>query len=320
MGSGRRTNLIVAKYRPILPMVETKFQKSLELNQFGSEESKDNKNYWTELEKQLSGVLTEYNDRNVEDVQRHLKTIEQALEKDIKGNLDLKFGGSVEKHTYVKGLSDNDMLVQLNNSELKNKSPGEVLNYFEQRLKERLPNSDISVGKLAVTVKFSSTETEIQLLPAIKTSTGLKLVNSNGDGWSKVVKPHKFSTELTKVNQDNGGKVVQVIKLLKGMNSKFPKSAQMSGYHIEASATEIFRSYDGPKTLSKMVKYYCEQARKKVLTPIKETTNQSEIVDSKLGQSYSFKRVRLSGELSIVSQKIKKADKQENLDKWTKIL
>jgi hypothetical protein len=94
----------------------------------------------------------------------------------------------------------------------------------------------------------------------------------------------------------------------------------MSGYHIEALATEIFRDYNGPKTRIKMLDYFCEHAKKKVLTPIKETTNQSEFVDSKLGQSHSIKRIRVSGKLSKVSKEIKKADKQENLEKWREIL
>ena len=81
------------------------------------------------------------------------------------------------KRTYVNGLSDNDVLVFLNKSELKGKKPNEVPDYFAEKLRQRLPNSEIKEGHLAVTVKFKNSNTEIQLLPAIKTKNGMRIAD-----------------------------------------------------------------------------------------------------------------------------------------------
>ena len=62
--------------------------------------------------------------------------IKAALGKSIDGEIDLRFGGSVIKHTDVNGLSDIDALVILNGSELEHKSPEEVKAYFLQQLQD----------------------------------------------------------------------------------------------------------------------------------------------------------------------------------------
>ena len=69
-----------------------------------------------------------------------------------------------------------------------------------------------------------------------------------------------------------------------------------------------------------MISYFLEQAPSRVLHPIKDKTNQSVNVDDNLGAAYSNKRKKLSGELVKLSNKIQKATKQGNLDKWTQIV
>ena len=54
--------------------------------------------------------------------------------------VDLKFAGSVSKHTYVDGLSDVDVLVLVNESELANKTPNEIKEYIKSKLQQKLKN------------------------------------------------------------------------------------------------------------------------------------------------------------------------------------
>ena len=56
----------------------------------------------------LSELLVQYNDRDVESVREHLDEIQEALEDILETTIDLRFGGSVAKHTYIDGLSDVD--------------------------------------------------------------------------------------------------------------------------------------------------------------------------------------------------------------------
>ncbi len=272
--------------------------------------------FFSGLEDLLKDYLGDFNKRDIEQTNQHLATIEQALQKEIEGVLKLDFGGSVKKYTYIDGLSDVDMLVQIDQTALKNKSPKEVLDYFANRLKERLPNSEIKAGNLAVTVKFMTSGMEIQLLPALKTKTGYKIADPDSGSWSKVVKPEKFAKTLTEINQQKNSRVVPVIKLVKSINHKLPSSIKMTGYQIEALAVEIFKNYDGPKTHSKMVTEFFNQASKSVLKPVREITGQSEFVDEKFGPENSIQRRRLSKALQRVSNRITLANSRGSLDEW----
>ena len=134
----------------------------------GAKSEEERASYNIELNAHLGDLLSEFNDRDIDGIRTHLDTIEGALTKEDIGSIQLVYGGSVKKHTYVDGLSDVDMLVKIENSDLVDATPQQVLRYFEMKLQERLPFSDIKTGELAVTVSFSD-GLEIQILPAITT-------------------------------------------------------------------------------------------------------------------------------------------------------
>lgn len=275
--------------------------------------------FYTEVQEKLEEFLKNYNSRDKEKIKTHLETIVKALEKEIDGSLNLLFGGSVKKYTYVDGLSDIDMLVFLNNSDLNNKSPKEVLDYIKGRLEKRLPNSEVTIGDLAVTVKFKSSDIEIQLLPALKRKTGVKIASTKDNTWTKVVKPEKFVKNLTEVNKKNNGMVVPIIKLFKPINEKAPKQVKMSGYHIEALATDIFKDYSGPKTNPRMLLHFIRKAQIRVLKPIGEITGQSKYIDSKLGATNSQNRKKLSSYLGRVTRKMEHAISNSSVDELVRL-
>ncbi|NOQ76120.1 MAG: nucleotidyltransferase [Crocinitomix sp.] len=267
----------------------------------------------------INDVLKNANDRNTDVINRHLDTLIQAINKDIDGNVQTIFGGSVSKHTYVDGLSDIDVLVILNNSELTDKSPIEVNEYFAEKLEQRLPGTEIEMGKLAVTVKYSD-NVEIQILPSIRTETGIKIAEANGENWSKVVKPARFAEKLVSINQDCNGKVIPVIKLVKSIISELPEKRQINGYHIESMAVSIFSNYNGPKTSKEMLKHFLGKAVTTVINPIKDSTGQSVNTDSYLGEKNSVLRKAVSDSLSSIVRKIDVAERSGNIEKWKEIL
>src|SRR5688500_11974232 len=69
--------------------------------------SKDNA-FEAEVAGLMRELLANVNDRDSETLQAHLQTIKDALDLGIDGSIDLRYGGSVSKHTYVDGLSDID--------------------------------------------------------------------------------------------------------------------------------------------------------------------------------------------------------------------
>lgn len=268
----------------------------------------------------LSDLLADVNSRDTQTVQTHLNTIENALHSKIDGFIDLKYAGSVSKHTYVDGLSDIDSIALINNSELSNLNPSEVKKYFFKMLKNRLPNTDVLVGNLCVTINFSS-GTQIQILPAIQTKTGIKIPSSRRDNeWSHVVKPQKFALALRYSNIKMSGKLIPVIKLAKAIIGAFPESRKLSGYHVEALAIETFHNYTGKKTSKEMLKHFFNQSTKNVLSPIKDKSGQSIHVDDHLGTANSINRKMVSDSLSTVARKMQNADGSNDIKIWEQIL
>jgi hypothetical protein len=279
-------------------------------------ESTDTSSYNSEVNSLLQGALKEFNDRDAEATQRHLDILKKAIDSEIENSVDLLFGGSIRKNTFINGLSDVDTLVLVNNTSLENKSPQEVLDYFEQRIKQRLPNTNVCAGKLAVTVRYSDGQ-EIQFLPAIRTASGVKITNPETGKWSNVVRPDSFARKLTAVNQGLSGKVVPTIKLFKAVvKDILPKDLKISGYHAESLAIEAFKGYQGSRTYKDMLTHLCREATNLVKSPIKDKTGQSLHVDDYLGEANSQARTRTSAYLERLTKKIETGDKLKSIEKW----
>jgi Second Messenger Oligonucleotide or Dinucleotide Synthetase domain len=285
------------------------------------EEDKSKKDIFdTEVSNMIRNLLVNVNDRDTEVIQQHIKTITDAIHSEIDGTIDLRYGGSVSKHTYVNGLSDIDSLAILNNSELANSDPDTVKQYFYEKLKARLPNTDISIGNLAVTIKFKS-GVEIQLLPAIKEGDGFKIPSSRrANEWSHVIRPGDFAKALRYANTKQNGKLVPVIKIVKSIMATFADSRQISGYHVEALAIEVFNKYDGEKTPKYMLKHFFSDGAKSVLNPIKDKSGQSVHVDDYLKESNSLQRKMVSDSLATVARKMQNADGSRDMRFWEQIL
>src|ERR1051325_7567178 len=128
----------------------------------------DSAQYEADVAHLLSTMLASANDRDVKAISTHLSSIKRAIERDADGVVDLMFGGSVAKKTYVEGISDVDALVVLNESEPGQRSPLEVRDYFIARLRERLPGTIVEADGFAVVVKYA--DATIDLVPVKRRS------------------------------------------------------------------------------------------------------------------------------------------------------
>jgi predicted nucleotidyltransferase len=277
--------------------------------------------YTSEVNSLLQDALKKYNDRDTEAINKHIEDLKKAIEKELEDSVNLIFGGSVRKYTFINGLSDVDLLVLINETSLQGKTPKEVLDYFARQIQQRRPNTDVSPpGKLAVTVRYSD-GCEVQLLPAIKTATGFKIASPIYENqWSNVVRPEAFARKLTAVNQACSGKVVPVIKLFKAaVKEVFPKNLKLSGYHAESLAIEAFERYEGRRTYKDMLNHLCRTASDRVKVPIKDRTGQSIHVDDYLGSENSKERNRVSSWLGRLATRLEKADRLQSLEEWQKL-
>ena len=249
----------------------------------------------TDINECLQDLLRAYNDRDTEAVRRHLDVLCDSLALTEDDAIHTLFGGSVSRHTAINGLSDVDILAIINESSLSGQSPSAVLQQMAQRIAQRLPQTNVSIGDLAVTVKYSD-GVEIQVLPAIRTNSGVRIGDPDTNQWSNVLHPERFARKLTEVNQANNGRVIPTVKLAKGLASRIISSDRdkISGYHLESLAVDAVKNYNGPNDLRSMFRHFVAFSSRAVEGPISDSTGQSRHVDGYMGPEGSMRRRRAS--------------------------
>ena len=241
-------------------------------------------------------LLVAYNRRNSKVLTRHLESLCRFLREDGNHVVQTVFGGSVQKGTYVTGLSDVDVLLVVNESSLVNQPPAKVK-------KLRVGNHNAAAPQKSRESRQAGRngqilrQDRIQLLPSIRTKTGgVRIAQHGTSRWSKVAHPEKFAKKLAEVNAARDGRVVPVIKLAKAMADCFitQEDRKISGYHMESLAIDAFADYEGSLDPKAMLNRLLRHSTKAVLTPIVDSTGQSRYVDQYLGSANSIQRKRVS--------------------------
>ena len=263
----------------------------------------------------LRNWLRDYNDRDTEGINRHTQVLGDALEQTSFDVLPTRFGGSLSRHTYVDGLSDVDVLARINDSTYSGQSPRAVIQKMAELIQQRLPNTKVRHGDLAVTVEYSD-GLEIQVLPAIRTRVGYRIANPTRNEWSGVIHPERFAQKLTQINQANRGQVIPAVKLTKALAHRLIRSdrEKITGYHIESLAVEAFRNYRGPTDLKSMVKHLTNYSATAVHQPIRDSTGQSRYVDDYMGGQESAARQRAAANFGRMRDSIDNCKSQADID------
>ena len=273
----------------------------------------------TMTDEQINGYLRDklrdYNDRDTEAINRHIRVLRDALEQTGNDVLPTRFGGSVSRHTYVDGLSDVDGLVRINDSSLAGQSPQAAIQKMAELIQRRMPNTKVETGSLAVTVKYTDGH-EIQLLPAIRTISGYRIANPTRNEWSGVIHPERFAQKLTQVNQANRGQVIPAVKLTKALAHRLIRSDRdkITGYHIESLAVEAFRNYRGATDLKSMVRHMTDHSATAVHQPIRDSTGQSRYVDDYMGGQGSAARQSAAANFRRMRDSVDRCASKADLD------
>lgn len=277
------------------------------------EESARDSVFEADLSNFLASLLVKYNDRDIDGIQAILTAVKGEIQNQMEEAVDLLFGGSVSKHTYVDGLSDVDTLVLFDKSDYLDRSPAELRGFLAKTLSAKYGKDVVYEGQLAVTLTIEGKT--IQFLPALRSGEHFKIAASDGNNWSKI-RPVRFAEALTKSNRKMDGKLVPCIKLAKAILSSLPDQRKLSGYHIESMAIDIFRNYSGERTTVSMLRHFFNSAPETVRSPIKDRSGQSVHVDDYLGEANSLQRRIVSDALGRISRRLKNADGANSLDGW----
>ncbi len=271
----------------------------------------------TDVNAYLADQLVQFNDRDVDAVAKILESVRADLAGDTEGTIDLLFGGSVAKHTYVDGLSDVDALVLFDRADLANNSPSELRDLLAEVMRSRYGRDRVTEGNLAVTAEIRGQT--IQLLPALRSRDGYRISSYDGTRWT-VIYPQRFTDNLTAANRANAGKVIPTIKLAKAIIATLPEKQRLTGYHTEALAIEAFGDYAGPQTPKAMLGHFFARAALSVQQPIDDPTGQSPHVDDYLGDRGSVERRSCSMAMDRIARRIRNADAMRSLHEWRLLL
>lgn len=272
----------------------------------------------TEINSYLQELLSEeINQKDTEKINQRKEKILRKIKEEFEGSFDLTTGGSYSRHTYVNGLSDIDILINLGNysdSKIPQKENSKkVLEYVAEILRKRYSRTEIIVGKMAVTLRFSD-GIEIQVLPAFQYHSGYKIPDPKSGGWVTTF-PDRFKERLTRLNQNYGNRVKPTIKLVKYLLNK--NNVEISSYHLENIALKAFEKYNGNLTYSDMVLYLLNYAKRRVLKRMSDPSGQSDYVDEYLGGSFSPNRTNLARKIGKIESRLKEAETREE---WERII
>jgi hypothetical protein len=273
--------------------------------------------YETGVNQQLGEFLKDFNARDAASTREILDDVKKELGDEIGGTVDLVYGGSVSRHTYLDGLSDTDALVIIDPDDIGRKSPERLKDRFAQRLRELYGEQNVKVGDLAVTVTVRGKE--VQLLPAMRDGDGFRIAAPDGRSWSRI-NPRAFAEKLTQANKAQDGKLIPTIKITKAVITALPKQQQLTGYHVESLAIEAFKNYEGPRTYKAMVAHFFDRAAELVKAPIMDRSGQSVYVDEYLGAANSRERRVVSQALQRVQRKLQNADASKSVDAWSELV
>ena len=261
-------------------------------------------------------AMSRINQMDTEALNKHKETVLTTLQSLFPGAYDLRGGGSYTRHTYVNGMSDVDVLLDLgpfSTSDIPNKDDSAaVLKEMEKRLQQRLPGTKVKAGRMAVTVEFSDGH-EIQVLPAFSYYSGYRVPDRKGSGWV-VTKPQVFAQLLRERNAQVGGKLLRCIKLAKVIREN--QGVELESYHLENIALKAFENYTGSTSDSAMLRHLFSQAKVLVARPMKDLTGQQDYADGQLTSDAA--RTALARQVAVVERAIVEAE--GNPDAWRKLL
>lgn len=148
-----------------------------------------------------------------------------------------------------------------------------VLNKFKKSLSEisQYEKAEINRNQEAITLKLSSYEWNFDIVPCFftepETNGRTYYLIPDGNGKWKKTDPRMDRDRVTKINQYNDGKVLNVIRLMKYWNKR-PTMPSMSSYLIENMVLDYYENHAVEDYIDWDVKNMLEYIRDNIFSPV----------------------------------------------------
>lgn len=214
-------------------------------------------------------------DRQGKTIDERRERLEDVLDDELGVEDSYQFG-SHTRGTMVGPLdedSDTDIIVVLNEDEHGQWSQSKngarnCLQAVKRALEKRYPNSEVSIDRNVVAVKFHDFTAEVA--PAFKRGDGYMIPDTYSEGQSWVqTNPRQYKNQFNAVDQARGGRLKKVARVAKKFNENHGKP--VSSYHMEVMAYHYVRTYpDKDASTEELVEGFMEQLPQRISNGTRE--------------------------------------------------
>lgn len=160
--------------------------------------------------------------------------------------------GSYSRDTAIRPLDDVDIIFLIDPSKwspgflslLDRPKPEAVLQTFANAIRYRYPVSSAYGQRRSVRLELN--HLDIDCVPAIEEGPGSDFIwvpDREADDWIKS-SPKRHAANATAANQQNGGRLKPLVKVLKYWNGNLPSTAKVRSFMIETMAVTMFRNIE----------------------------------------------------------------------------
>ncbi|WP_330630845.1 CBASS oligonucleotide cyclase [Halocatena halophila] len=214
-------------------------------------------------------------DRQGKLIDERRQRLDDVLDEELEVEGSHQFG-SHTRGTMVGPLdqdSDTDIMVVLDESEHGQWRQDEngarnCLQAVRRALDKRYPNSDVSIDRNVVAVKFHDFTAEVA--PAFRTRNGYVIPDSYSEGqsWMKT-NPRQYKNQFDAVDQARGGRLQKVARIAKKFNDS--NGSPVSSYHAEVMAYHYVRTHPNKDaSTTELVEGFFEQLPRRISNGTRE--------------------------------------------------
>lgn len=218
---------------------------------------------------------TEITDRQGERIDERRQRLDDVLDEELEVE-DSHQIGSHTRGTMVGPLdeeSDTDVMVVLDEEEhgqwrRDENGAQNCLQAVKRSLERRYPNSDVSIDRNVVAVKFH--DFTVEVAPAFRSGDGYVIPDTYSEGRSWVqTNPRQYKNQFDAVDQARGGRLQKVARVAKKFNDN--NGSPVSSYHMEVMAYHYVRTHPNKDaSTEELVEGFFEQLPRRISNGTRE--------------------------------------------------